>query len=57
MEKVTEHYSKISLKQDVQQRWDMTWSTGTLQRPVYLWPDRIKAWVSRCQTRQELKDN
>lgn len=36
MEKVTEHYSKISLKQDVQQRWDMTCCLGTPQRPRYL---------------------
>lgn len=45
--------AKISLKQDVQQRWDMTRCLGTPQRPRYLCPDRSGQWVSRWQTRTE----
>lgn len=57
MEKVKEHYSKISLKQDVQHLWDMTSSKTTQLRPVYLWPDRVKAKASRCKSRLGMKDN
>lgn len=30
--------AKLSLKQDVQQRWDMTWCLGTPRSPHGLWP-------------------